>query len=257
MPQALVNGIDLYYEEHGQPSGVPLVLVHGYSGVGAIWEPFLPAYTGRYRVIVPDLRAHGASSGELETIHHRTFGLDLVALLDHLHIDRAHFIGHSSGGMSLLFIGQEAPHRVITMTLANATYIFDGHAQTYMRSIMAELPTQPEALEESRRRHGAAHDENHWQVLREAYLAFTNNPAELPFRPEDLAGIDVPTLILHGDRDEFFPVYIPVTMYTSLPHAELCILPRAGHDAPVRYPQIFLHLTNEFMDRHAETEPTP
>ena len=256
MPHAPVNDIELYFEEYGRTDGPPLLLVHGFSGAGTVWEPFLSGFADRFRVIVPDLRAHGRSSGALETIHHRTFALDLVGLLDHLSIERAHFIGHSSGGMSLLFVGTETPHRVLTLTLVNATYTFPEKTRDYMRQLVAELPNQ-EAIADLRRRHGPYHDENHWQVLSQAFLAFTENPVELPFRPEDLAAIQAPVLIMHGDRDEFFPVSIPVTMYTHMPRAELCILPRAGHDVPAQYPQIFLKLVNDFIDQSMDVGSPP
>jgi len=250
MPYASVNGIKLYFEEHG--SGVPLVLVHGFAGAGIAWATLLPAFAERYRVIVPDLRAHGRSTGEPETIHHRFFAADLVALLDYLDIDRAHFIGHSSGGMSLLFVGTEHQNRVRTLSLVNATYRFDDVAKAHMRSIVQELPTQPAAIEASQRVHGATHGPDHWQVLREAFRQFTLDPDELPFDPLDLTTITRPALILHGDRDPFFPVNIPVAMYQAMPNAELCILPAAGHDVPVQDEALFLTIAQRFLDRHAE-----
>jgi pimeloyl-ACP methyl ester carboxylesterase len=247
MPYVSVNDIQLYYEEHGK--GAPLVLVHGFSASGRIWDDFISAFTPNYRVIVPDLRGHGKSTGHPATIHHQCFASDLLALLDHLKIRSAHFVGHSSGGMSLLFIGRDCPDRATSLVLVSATYTFDEHAKRHMQKVAGELDLQPEAIAESSRIHGATHGEGYWRVLRDVFLAFTENPEELPFRPQDLAEIPVPCLVLHGDRDEFFPIYIPVTMYQSLPHAELCILPNTAHGLPKEQPRLFLEVVTSYLDR--------
>ena len=248
MPHAPVNGIELYYEEHG--TGTPLVLVHGFSGSGHVWEPMIPAFADRYRVIVVDLRGHGRSTGAPETIHHSNFAADLVAMLDHLGIDRAHFVGHSSGGMCLLFVGIEQPGRVRTLSLVNATYTFDEVAKAHMRRVVEEFSIEPEAIALSRQVHGPYHGDDYWQVLREAFRQFTLDPNELPFEPADLAAITRPVLVFHGDRDPFFPVNIPVTMYLAMPNAELCILPHTEHGVPGEEPELFLTITKRFLERH-------
>ena len=250
MPHAPVNGIQLYFEEHG--TGMPLILVHGFSGAGLAWESIIPAFADTYRVVVVDLRGHGRSTGAPDTIHHRDFGADLVGLLDHLAIDRAHFVGHSSGGMCLLFVGTEHPDRVRTLSLVNATYTFDEVAKAHMRQVVEELSIQPEAIAFSRRLHGPHHGDDYWRVLREAFRQFTLDPAELPFQPADLAVITRPVLVFHGDRDPFFPVNIPTAMFQAMPNAELCILPNTGHGVPEEQTDLFLTITQRFLERHAK-----
>lgn len=246
MPYAPLPDGRLYFEEHGVPDGEPLVLVHGFGGVAARWHDLLDTFAG-YRVVVPDLRGHGRSGGAPDTIHHRYFAGDLVALLDHLGIERAHFVGHSSGGMCLLFIGTERAERVLTLTLVSATYTFDDHAKAHMRQLMAALPDQPEAIAEIQQVHGPFHGEDYWKVLRDAFVAFTDDPDELPFTPEGLGSLRAPVLVLHGDRDEFFPVRIPTALYGGLPDGRLCILPGVGHDLPVAAPDLFRRIVTEFL----------
>ncbi len=248
MAFAPVNGIRLYYEEHG--AGTPLMLMHGYSGIGRVWDPHLPRLAPHYRLIVPDLRGHGRSSGAPDTIHHRQFAADLIALLDHLGIERAHFVGHSSGGMCLLFVGARHPERVNTLTLVSATYTFE-YAREHMREVAAWMRSDPESQARLQQMHGSAHGPGYWRVIADAFEAFTRDPKELPFQPEDLAAIRQPVFILHGDRDEFFPVDIPVAMYQALPAAELCILPDTGHGLPDRWPELFVNLVLGFLERHA------
>ncbi|MCC7352264.1 MAG: alpha/beta hydrolase [Anaerolineae bacterium] len=244
MPHAPVNGIQMYYEEHG--SGIPLVLIHGFMGSGKVWEKIIPALMPRYRLIVPDLRAHGRSTGTRETIHHSYFAEDLVGLLDYLSIPRAHFIGSSSGGMSLLYIGTRHQERIRTLTLACATHTFDDHAKPLMRKHADESESH-HPTEADRQMHGP-----YYKELLDAFRGFTMDPPELPFTPEDLRAITRPVLVLHGDRDTLFPVYIPVTMYQAMLNAELCILPNCGHSLPGQYTDLFLVVTTQFLERHAE-----
>src|SRR5581483_5423822 len=163
MPYLRLDDARLYFEEHGD--GVPLVLIHGFNGTGLSWTDHVSALTSTYRVIVPDLRGHGRSTGAPETIHHDRFAADLVALLDYLEIDRAHFVGHSSGGMCLLFVGTRYPTRARTLTLSSATYTFDEVARRQMYRVAENAMSQPESIAMSRRVHGATHGDDYWQVL--------------------------------------------------------------------------------------------
>ena len=251
MSYASVNGIDLYYEEQG--SGPPLVLIHGFSSAGLVWAHHVAALASAHRVIVPDLRGHGRSTGVPETIHHDRFAADLVALLDHLEVDRAHFVGHSSGGMCLLFVGTRYPERVRTLTLVSATYTFDEVARRQMYLVADNMQNQPETTAMARRLHGAMHGDDYGKELATVFRGFADNHAtELPFQPDDLRVITSPTLVLHGDRDVFFPVNIPTTMYQAIPNAELCILPATNHGLPRESPEIFLAILTQFLERHAD-----
>lgn len=251
MPTLSVADAGLYYEEGGKADGEPLILIHGFAGSGAFWQPFLSRFDD-YRLIVPDLRGHRKSSGSADSIHHARFAEDLISLLDHLTIERAHFVGHSSGGMSLLFVGSEHPDRVRSLTLVAATYTFDDRAKNHMRELMALLPSASERVADLERIHGPYRGAGYWQTLRTAFLEFTNRPDELPFTPATLSMIGCPVLVLHGDRDEFFPVDVPVALYRALPDAELCILPNTAHDLPIQEPDLFVHVVRKFLARHRE-----
>ena len=69
---------------------------------------------------------------------------------------------------------------------------------------------------------------------------------------EALRGIQVPTLILHGDRDRFFPVEMPAELYRLLPDAELCILPRTGHGIPGERPEWLTEIVLDFLTRRLD-----
>jgi pimeloyl-ACP methyl ester carboxylesterase len=251
MATVQLGDAELYYEEHGTESGVPLVLVHGFIGTGASWAPLVPEFAD-YRLVVPDLRGHGRSSGSVDTIHHQNFAEDLVSLLDHLGIDRAHFVGHSSGGMCLLFLAARHLQRVRTLSLVSATHTFDDHAKAQMRKATDELAASAEGIADIQRKHGPRHGDDYWQVLRQAFLNFTHRADELPFRADQVGWLTQPVLVLHGDRDRFFPVHTAVDLYEGLPIAELCIFPDTGHDLPFALPELFVAVERGFLKRHAD-----
>jgi pimeloyl-ACP methyl ester carboxylesterase len=99
MPYADVNGLHLYYEEHGE--GYPLVLLHG--GLMTIDLNFaiaLPALAGRHRVIAVELQGHGHTADIDRPPTFPAFAADVVGLLDHLAIERADVLGFSLGGLT-------------------------------------------------------------------------------------------------------------------------------------------------------------
>src|SRR6266508_6303133 len=97
---ASVNGLDLYYELHGD--GAPLVMLHSFGGSGASWSPLLPEFAKAYRVILPDLRGHGRSTNPSGLFSHKQAALDIFALLDQMGVKTFKAIGASSGAMTLV-----------------------------------------------------------------------------------------------------------------------------------------------------------
>ncbi len=131
-----LNGIELYYEEHG--AGEPLVLLHGFSGSGQAWKPYLDTFAAHYRVITVDMRGHGGSTNPSGEFTHRQSARDIFALLDTLGIERCMGIGSSSGGMTLLHMATQQPERVEAMILLGATSYFPEQAG---RSCASATPT--------------------------------------------------------------------------------------------------------------------
>lgn len=108
-----VNGIELAYEVQG--AGEPVLFVHG-----AIWADFLrplaeqPAFDG-FRRIRHHRRGYGESRGPAAGFDVQA--ADIVALLDHLEVDRAHLVGHSEGAMIALVLASSSPDRVRSLAL--------------------------------------------------------------------------------------------------------------------------------------------
>ena len=221
---ASVNGMEMYYEVYGE--GEPLALLHGFFGTGFIWRQFIPEWSKHYKLIIPDLRGHGHSTNPLDTFTHKQAALDVYALLDHLGIDTFKAAGASTGGMTLLHMATQQPERVEAMVLLGATIYFPEQAREIMRNTAAETISE-EQIERMSKRHVRGREQI--LALRRQFNAFKDNYDDMNFTKPYLSTIQARTLIVHGDRDDFFPVEIPVEMYTSIPRSYLWIIPNGGH----------------------------
>ena len=204
------DDIELYWEERGH--GEPLLLLHGFTGLGADWAHVfdLDALARDHRVIVPDLRGHGRSPKPKGELTHRGIASDVLALLDRIGVARYKAIGTSLGSNALLHMATRAPERAETLVL------------------VAPWPRFPEAARETVERAGLRTD--------------------MSFTPELLGSIRARTLIVNGDRDPFLPVSLMVEAYQAIPDAELWIVPGGGH-GPIyeRWRETFVRVAREFL----------
>jgi pimeloyl-ACP methyl ester carboxylesterase len=237
-----VNGMQMYYETYGE--GDPLVLLHGFGGSGQTWSRFIPELSKRYRLVVPDLRGHGRSTNPSHEFTHRQSARDVFALLDQLGIRKFRAMGISTGGMTLIHMATQQPARVEAMVLIGATIYFPEPAREIMRKSTVESLT-PQEYERRRRVH--KHGDEQIRELQRIFYDFKDSYDDMNFTGPYLSTITARTLIVHGDRDAFFPVNIPVEMYRSIPHSALWIIPNGGH-VPIYDPKVpFVTTAQDFL----------
>ena len=198
---AKVNGIELHYTLQG--AGEPLLLLHGFGGCAANWNSIAGQLGQHYRLILVDMRGHGQSTNPSGKFSHAQSADDIRALLDALSIKQVRAIGFSSGGMTLLHLATSAPHRLSKMVLVSATTHFPDKARAILKSASVET-IPPPVLDIYRQ--CASRGEDQVRSLIGDFRAFGDSYDDMNFKPADLAKIEAPTLIVHGDRDEFFPV---------------------------------------------------
>ena len=227
-----INGLSMYYE--GSGVGKPLVLLHGFGGCTKTWEPFVDALAAHYRLIVVDLRGHGRSTNPDHAFTHRQAASDVYALLDALGVDTFSAIGISTGGMTLLHMATAQPQRITAMVLVSATTHFPDAARAIMRRV--SLRTMPDYVRSMYSECAARGDEQIAELIAQ-FNALAENTDDMRFTPSMLSTITARTLVVHGDRDAFFPVEIPVIMHGSIPNAELWIIP-GGEHVPIYDPAI-------------------
>ncbi|MFS0727093.1 alpha/beta fold hydrolase [Paenibacillus sp. 1P07SE] len=113
-----------YYdnEKIGKDAGPTVILLHGYCGSSAYWKDVLPVLQHAGRVIVPDLRGHGASSAPADEVYGmEDFADDIIRLMDHLYVRQATLIGHSLGGYITLAVAERYAERLNGFGLVHST----------------------------------------------------------------------------------------------------------------------------------------
>jgi len=268
MPYAPINGIELYYEEHGK--GFPVVLAHGAGGNHLSWWQQVPVLSRHYRCITFDHRGWGLSH---DTDDHgpERFIDDLRALLDHLEIEQAVLIGQSMGGLSSLGVALSQPERIRGLLMANT---FAGMRREVWlassddkreavravwerrRSDAVKRALAPEFSRQHKDRaflykqirmlneHGPNRLESARQVTRLRALERTEVGASL----EQLANMPMPVLFLGGEHDEVMPVSLMEIAHSLVPSSRMIVVPGAAHSVYFEAPEIFNHVALEFLE---------
>lgn len=224
---ANVNGVRLYYETYG--SGEPLVLLHGFTMSHTMWEPFVEDFSKTYKVILVDLRGHGESTNPSNEFTHRESARDIYGLLDLLHIEKFKAMGYSSGGMTLTHMATMDTSRIQAMVLIGSTAFFPESCREIQRSVSYEN-TGEGRMSNLKKQHPGG--EKQIRSLLTQFNNMADTYDDMNFTSPYLSTIKSPTLIIHGDRDAFFPVDIPVNSYKSIPNSYLWIVPNFGHSTP-------------------------
>lgn len=219
-----IGQLDLYVEELG--SGEPLLLLHGFGGCTRNWYPFLDPLAERYRLLLVDLRGHGHSTNPEMRFTHQKAAQDVFQLLDTLGIRQFYAMGMSTGGMVLLHMAKHQPDRVRAMVLISATTHFPEQARAIMKR--ASYSTLPPEVRDMYKECANRGEEQVRQLI-EQFNELHDNYDDVNFSEEELATISAPALIIHGERDSFFPVAIARKMQKSIPEAQLWLIADGDH----------------------------
>lgn len=219
-----VHGIELSYTLQGR--GEPLLLLHGFTGAGRDFTEHLPELGVGRRLIVPDLRGHGHSTNPSGRFTFRECAADVLALLDHLGIERCDALGLSGGALTLLRMAVERPRVLASMLLVSASDDFPPEARAFMRAY-TPASRSPEEWAQMRVRH--VHGDTQIEQLFRQAAALADSEGDVSLSTSALASIEARTLLVSGDRDPLYPPEIALRLYRSIPRAALWIVPEGGH----------------------------
>jgi len=220
--------IELYYEDHG--SGQPVVLIHGYPLSGASWEKQLPPLLNAgYRVITYDRRGFGRSSQPTDGYNYDTFAEDLRKLVAHLGLQDVALVGFSMGGGEIArYIGKYGSDGISKAVIIGGVppfllktgdnpegvdgAVFDGIKKAVATDRYGFFSDFFKNFYNTDQYIGKRVSE---QVVQASWniAAGSSATASLAcvatwgedFR-KDVARIDVPTLVIHGDSDRIVPL---------------------------------------------------
>ncbi len=261
--KADINGISLAYSDRGK--GLPLVLIHGFPLCRKMWRPQSEVFakTG-CRVITPDLRGFGESDLVSDTVSMDIYADDIVALLDHLGIDKAVIGGMSMGGYVLLNLLERYPERVAAPIFIVTKAGGDDDAGKARRTALAA-----ETLDQ-----GSRSVADVFRNLLFAPVALSDNPglveevygwmhatgprgaaaALIAMRDRKdctplLGSISQPALVIGAEQDQAIPVNNSRIIAEGLPDAELCIFGAGGHMLNLEQPLEFNKAVMTFLAR--------
>jgi len=250
---APVNGLNMYYEIHGE--GTPLVLIHGGgSTIQTSFGKILPMLAQHYKVIAAELQAHGRTSDRNSGESFEQDADDVAALLEYLKIGKAHFLGFSNGGNTAMQIAIRHSGLVNKLVVISSFYKRDGM-----------IPGFFEGMEK-------ATIENMPGLLKTYYLQVNNNKEGLQtmfdkdrqrmlqfkdWRDEQLQSIQSPTFLILGDADVVTPEHA-IKMSHLIPNSQLLILPGThgsfigevcAAEEGSKMPEITVAIIEEFLNK--------
>ena len=268
MTRLLVNGIHLNVEVSGPADATALMLLHGFTGDATTWEPFLDAWPGIPTIRV-DLIGHGRSDSPADPAR---YGMahaveDLLAVLDHLGVERAAVLGYSMGGRVALHLSTAAPDRLSTLIVESTSPGIEDDAQRAARR------ASDEALAADIERDGIAAFVDRWQAqplfasqaslpaavrerqrrqrLRQSPAGLANSLRGMGAGAQEyllprLASLRTQTLFIAGALDERY-VAEARRMAAAVRGAGLAVLPGAGHAAHLEQPEAFAATVGQFL----------
>ena len=269
MPTRQIHGIEYSFQQSG--SGHPLVLLHGFTGRAASWQPALPFLTDRFCIMAPDLIGHGETDAPRAARRYRMehVAADLAELIGRFASQPVHLLGYSMGGRLALYFARYYPQMVSRLVLESAS---PGRAAPEQR---LERSIADEALAGRIEDEGIAAFVDYWSTLplfagrnrlpmaqREKLRAqqLTNRPWGLanslrgmgtgvqPSLWEDLAVIDMPVCLIVGEQDPKFRA-IAESMERLIRDVKAVIIPDAGHTTHLEQPILFSHAVREFLEQ--------
>jgi 3-oxoadipate enol-lactonase len=269
MPYATASdNVRLHYEEAG--TGTPIIFLHEFAADHTNWEPQMRYFSRGHRCIAYAARGYTPSdvpqSKEVYTYKH--FYTDALAVLDHLKIASAHFVGLSMGSYSSLQVGLNAPDRALSLTLAG---VGSGSDLTKLEAFRQQCQANGEQYEKI----GAA----------EVAKATREAPSRIPFLLKDPRGhkdfydalarhsslgsantmrsfqggrpsiytltdairkVPTPTLIICGDEDDNC-IAPSLFLKQHLPASGLAFFPKSGHVLNLEEPALFNETVERFI----------
>ena len=269
MPYAVASDkVRLYYEEVG--SGTPILFVHEFAADHTNWEPQMRYFSRGHRCIAYAARGYTPSdvppSPDLYTYKH--FYTDALAVLDHLNIQKAHFVGLSMGSYSSLHVALNAPSRMLSMTLAgvgsgsNLEHLdawrqqcretadqFEKLGAVEVAKVTREALARIPFLVKDPRGHAdfyaalARHDS---KGSANTMRSFQGGRPSIYTLAEAIRKVLTPALIICGDEDDAC-VEPSLFLKKQLPAAGLTFFPKTGHVLNLEEPALFNDMVQRFI----------
>lgn len=236
--------VELYYEEYGQ--GFPVILLHGFPLNRTIWMPVVERLKGVARVITPDLRGHGKSPVTDGDYSMRLMAEDVHALMTRLDISKAILVGHSMAGYVSLAFARAYPGHLAGLAMIASQAEADSPERRQGRYITAEEVRRKGVRSlvksmlprlTSRQDLAAELADIMIKTPKKGVIGALRGMAERPNALEWLSEIQVPAVVIAGEKDTIIPIERARTMTQMLVRSWLVEIQDAAHMPMMEAPQ--------------------
>ena len=261
--KAQVNGISITYELVGKADGPAVVLHHPLATNLSIWDELTAALAPNYRVLRLDARGHGASEAPAGPYTFEMLAQDVVALMDHVGMTKARFLGLSMGGMIGQYLGLLHADRFHSLTLVSTSSRIPAEAQQIWDERMANARNggMKSQVEASMQRWVAP------EALKTRPALVARLSAMIAATPLDgflgwcsaickldvtdrLGAIRLPTRVIVGELDPATPVAASQAIHAAIPGSELIVMPGVSHMLCAEAPEAFHAHVLPFLAQH-------
>jgi 3-oxoadipate enol-lactonase len=248
----------LSFSEQGH--GPALVFLHAYPLDHSMWQTQLEAFSGRYRVVTPDVFGFGGSQPTRPWTMPE-MGEALLELLNHLKIDRCTLAGLSMGGYIAIPFALAHPDRIERLVLAHTRARADIEAEKTARNDMIAalrkegLGSLPDKIIPRLVAATASEDVRKFvrdSIMRGSAEACIHAVTAMRDRVDQTANLDkipCPTLVITGDADAIIKVEDSKTMAAAIPNGELKIIAGTGHLSNLEDASAFNRVIDDFLKK--------
>jgi pimeloyl-ACP methyl ester carboxylesterase len=225
------DGALIWHASYG--SGPPVILLHGGLGHSGNWGHQVSALVvAGYRAVTIDSRGHGRSTRDDRPYSYELMASDVLAVMDHLALDKATFVGWSDGACIALILASKAPERVA------GVFFFACNMDPSGTKKIEASPVLDHCFSRHKKDYTmlSATPGDFDQFVGAVGLMMRTQPN---YTKEDLGAIKVPVVIALGEHDEFIKREHANYLADAIPGAELIIFPGVGHFAPLQRPDEF------------------
>lgn len=260
MQRISAHGVEIAFARVG--AGPPLVFVHGATADSRLWQPQLEGLGDEFTVVAWDEPGAGRSSDVPPDFTLEDYAGCLAAVIEELDLGPAYVAGLSWGGTIALALYRDRPELVSSLVLAD-TYAgwkgslppeevdarVTGLEQMLAASAASFDPTLPGLFAGDPPRHAVGLLEAMGRDIRRESMRTSLMIMARTDLSDLLPQIDVPTLLIWGEFDARSPLYVAEQFERAIPHAELTVLPGAGHVSNLERPEAFNAAVRRFCRR--------
>jgi pimeloyl-ACP methyl ester carboxylesterase len=239
---APVDDIQMWYAVFNKGGGNPVLLIHGGTSNAETWGNQVPVLARNHEVILGESRGHGRSTRSNKPYSYQLMADDYIGLLDYLKVDKVALVGWSDGGIIGLDIAMRHRERLSKLWAYGANTNVAGLKEGFDKN-----PVFSKAIElQGKQYQRLSPTPNGFDDFVAAISQMWNTQPD--YKPEQLATIKTPTMIVDGEYDEGIKREHTEEIAHQIPGAKLLILPGVSHFGHWQNPALYNKELTAFLD---------